>query len=145
MISIATDQYMHKAIGVANGVGGQVVDEPKFIEWWGKMIRAGVATVFYREDSNHRLRESMGILCFDSPCTGQREAAISFWFCDFSEPPSLVKGILFARVIDYLKDQQFAYLYCNVNLDERKGVVSSFLVGNGFRATDVQFKKKLCQ
>ncbi len=142
MIALATKEDMKRAIGKADGFAGHHIDEESFVNWWGKMIENGHATVLYRE-SEGQLKEAIGILLFDNPMTGKKSASISFWHVDFDEPPSLVKGLLFARAYAFLKAMNCHMVFCSPMLTFNFERFHKFLTQQGFRPTEVQYKKEI--
>jgi hypothetical protein len=141
MITIATPEDMRRAAGLANGFAGQTVYEPFFIDWWERMIKAGSATVFYRENGD-QLKEALGVLIFDNPLTGEKHAALSFWFCDLDEQ-SMATGILFLRAKEFIKAMGCKVFHASALLDSRFTKVHSFLIDSGFVPNELQFKLTL--
>lgn len=113
----------------------------RFIEFWRRLIFAGVGHIYYRE-SGRKVVEAIGFVCSESQFNHITSATILFWFVG-DERNNLAIGLMFNNLLGILEEMKIDRINFNALLEYRFEQVSSFLEGGGFVGKEILYQRKV--
>jgi hypothetical protein len=111
-----------------------------FCSQWRKLMDGQVGHV-WAQFSGARLAQSFGLVVHPDPFTGEKAAAVLFWYLD--RVPGNMGPKLFLEVMGWCDENDVSRLSCSARLNYKFAEMQEFLIGTGFRPTEVAFVTEL--
>ena len=122
----------HKQVGLPGDFS-----TASFCSQWRKLMDGQIGHIWAQLLGTH-LAQSIGVIVHDDPWTGDKAAAVMFWYVD--EKRSGTTGArLFLEMMGWCDENEVTRIICPARLNRRFVQMQDFLIGVGFMPKEVNF------
>ena len=126
----------HKSVGLPG-----TFSTASFCSQWRKLMDGQIGHIWAQLLDDH-LAQSIGVIVHDDPWTGDKAAAVMFWYIDSARSGN-TGGRLFLEMMGWCDENEVTRLICPARLGHRFEEMQEFLIGVGFVPKEVNFVTEL--